>query len=97
MSQTAPLGTFSRRRDAPTRGGRDDRGRYPRLLTKYITAPLLLLYDPRCPRHAVEGPPPLSGTLTHLRSKARRDDRTHSYYDDEGYKTRALSHRKHGP
>ena len=44
----------------------------------------------------MEGPPPLSGTLTYLRSKARRDNRTQTYYDDEGYETHALSHRKPG-
>ena len=37
------------------------------------------------PRHAAEGPPapPLSGTLDHLRTKARGDRRTHSHRDGE--------------
>ena len=66
-------------------------------LTQHIIAPLPPTNNYPHAGYAVEGPPPLSSTLTHLRPKAHRDYRTHSRNVDEGSQTRALSHRKRVP
>ena len=63
-------------------------------MTQHIIAPLPPTNDYPHAGYAVEGPPPLSSTLTHLRPKARRDHRTHVYYVDEGSVPRAPSHGK---
>lgn len=64
--------------------------------TRFIIALLSLAY-PRRPRYAKEGPPPLYGTLSHLRAEARGDYRTHSQFVDEGSNAHALSHRNPRP
>mgnify|MGYP006263064545 CR=1 FL=1 len=53
--------------------------------------------DPPRLRHAREGRSPLSGTLTHLRTEARTDYRTHSRRARKGSNTHDTGHRKHSP